>query len=191
MYIGSVEKRTDPVWLLNEHDLTRLTRRKIEYIPALCKIFDEVLVNAADNKQRDKRMKRIDVVIDEAGGTGAPTISVKNDGKGIPVQVHKQEGIYVPELVFGHLLTGSNFDDGVGRLTGGRHGYGAKLTNIFSSEFSVETFDSKAGMIFRQSWQGACSARHQTATEFVSLLPCATAYNLKKQGTCASVGSQS
>ena len=59
--------------------------------PGCSLIFDEVLVNAADNKQRDKRMKRIDVVIDEGNGACAPTISVKNDGKGIPVQVHKQD----------------------------------------------------------------------------------------------------
>jgi DNA topoisomerase-2 len=156
MYIGSPEKRTDVVWLMDEQDFSRLVRKKVEYIPALCKLFDEVLVNAADNKQRDKRMKEIDVIIEDGNGTAAnpPRISVRNDGRGVPVQIHKTEKIYVPELVFGHLLTGSNFDDGQGRLTGGRHGYGAKLTNIFSSEFSVETLDSKEGKLFRQTWTG-------------------------------------
>ena len=51
---------------------------------------------------------------------------------------------YVPELVLGHVLTGSNFDDDAGQLTGGRHGYGAKLTNILSGRFEVETVDSKS-----------------------------------------------
>jgi DNA topoisomerase II len=43
--------------------------------------------------------------------------------------------MYVPELIFGHLLTGSNYDDDEQKVTGGRNGYGAKLANIFSSSF--------------------------------------------------------
>ena len=39
------------------------------------------------------------------------TISITNNGAGVPVEVHKEEGIYVPELIFGHLLTSSNYDD--------------------------------------------------------------------------------
>ena len=70
-------------------------------------------------------------------------ISVLNDGKGIPVQIHKEHNIYVPELVFGHLLTSSNYNDSEKKVTGGRNGYGAKLTNIFSTKFIVETADSK------------------------------------------------
>ena len=56
--------------------------------------------------------------------------------------IHEKEKIYVPELIFGHLLTGSNFDDTMRKVTGGRNGLGAKLANIFSSEFIVETVDS-------------------------------------------------
>ena len=70
-----------------------------------------------------------------------------NDGKGIPIEKHRVEGVWVPELVFGQLLTGSNFDDAAARLTGGRHGYGAKLTNIFSTAFTVETVDVR-----RRKW---------------------------------------
>ncbi|CAG8482548.1 2580_t:CDS:10 [Diversispora eburnea] len=66
-------------------------------------------------------------------------ISVYNNGKGIPIEIHKEEGIYVPELIFGHLLTSSNYNDDEKKVTGGRNGYGAKLTNIFSTEFIVET----------------------------------------------------
>lgn len=56
------------------------------------------------------------------------------------------------ELLFGYLLTGSNFNDNVAKVTGGRNGYGAKLTNIFSTEFTVETCDSKRGLLFKQTW---------------------------------------
>ena len=61
-------------------------------------------------------------------------------------------GVYVPELVLGHLLTGSNFNDDEQRLTGGTYGYGAKLTNILSTEFHVETLDARANKLYRQVW---------------------------------------
>lgn len=67
------------------------------------------------------------------------TISVWNNGKGIPVVVHKEENMYVPTMIFGHLLTSSNYDDEEEKVTGGRNGYGAKLCNIFSHRFTVET----------------------------------------------------
>ena len=57
--------------------------------------------------------------------------------------MHKEEKVYVPELIFGHLLAGSNFDDTEERMGGGRNGLGAKLTNIFSTKFVVETADGK------------------------------------------------
>jgi DNA topoisomerase-2 len=60
---------------------------------------------------------------------------------GIPVQIHKEHNIYIPELIFGHLLTSSNFDDNERKVTGGRNGYGAKLANIFSKFFEVEVGD--------------------------------------------------
>lgn len=62
---------------------------------------------------------------------------------GIPVVKQKNENVYVPELIFGHLLTSSNYNDNVKKVTGGRNGYGAKLANIFSTKFKVETADGK------------------------------------------------
>ena len=77
-------------------------------------------------------------------------ISVWNNGKGIPIEVHAKEKMYVPELIFGTLLTSSNYDDDQKKVTGGRNGYGAKLCNIFSTEFTVETACSESGKIFKQ-----------------------------------------
>eukprot|EP01032_Pedospumella_encystans_P016292 gene16292-18589_t len=121
------------------------------YNPALLKIFDEILVNAADNKQRDSSMTSIVISVDRSA-ENVLTISVKNDGEGIPLKLHETENIYVPELIFGHLLTGSNFNDSQSRLTGGSHGYGAKLTNIFSNRFEVEAYDPSAGLQYSQQW---------------------------------------
>lgn len=65
-------------------------------------------------------------------------LQICNDGSGIPIEIHREHKVYVPELIFGHLLTSDNYDDSDARVTGGRNGFGAKLTNIFSSLFSVE-----------------------------------------------------
>lgn len=113
-------------------------------------MYDEIIVNAADNKQRDPNgMDRLDVTVNVKQGT----ICVMNNGKGIPVVVHKEHDCHVPTLIFGHLLTGSNFDDDEKKTTGGRNGYGAKLANIFSTKFVVECLDSHRGVKFTQVWR--------------------------------------
>lgn len=64
----------------------------------------------------------------------------------------QKENIYIPEMIFGHLLTGSNYDDDEAKTTGGRNGYGAKLCNVFSTEFTLETQDSENGKRYKQTW---------------------------------------
>jgi DNA topoisomerase II len=80
-------------------------------------------------------MDTLKVTIDVEEGT----ISVYNNGRGIPIALHETESMYIPQLIFGNLLTSSNYDDDEKKLTGGRNGYGAKLANIYSHEFTVET----------------------------------------------------
>lgn len=77
-------------------------------------------------------------------------ISVWNNGKGIPVVEHKEEKMYVPTMIFGHLLTSSNYNDEEEKVTGGRNGYGAKLCNIFTNKFTVETSSEEYGMQMKQ-----------------------------------------
>jgi DNA topoisomerase-2 len=124
----------------------RLVKREITFTPGLYKIFDEILVNAADNKQRDSNMDKMEITVNQDENM----ISVKNNGKGIPVVMHREHDCYVPTLIFGHLLTGSNFDDDEKKTTGGRNGYGAKLANIFSKQFIIECVDSENGLKFKQ-----------------------------------------
>ena len=59
--------------------------REVSFVPGLYKIFDEILVNAADNKQRDKNMNEIRIIIDREKGE----ISVWNNGRGIPIEIHE------------------------------------------------------------------------------------------------------
>ncbi|XP_011340698.1 DNA topoisomerase 2 isoform X1 [Ooceraea biroi] len=146
-YIGSVEPLTEMMWIFDkEKDM--MIQKDIKYVPGLYKIFDEILVNAADNKQRDPKMDMIKIDIDVANNT----ISVWNNGKGIPVVVHKEENMYVPTMIFGHLLTSSNYDDEEEKVTGGRNGYGAKLCNIFSHRFTVETATKEYKKSLKQTW---------------------------------------
>ncbi|KAF3827086.1 hypothetical protein GH733_002572 [Mirounga leonina] len=145
-YIGSVEPLTQLMWVYDED--VGMNCREVTFVPGLYKIFDEILVNAADNKQRDKNMTCIKVSIDPESNI----ISIWNNGKGIPVVEHKVEKVYVPALIFGQLLTSSNYDDDEKKVTGGRNGYGAKLCNIFSTKFTVETACKEYKHSFKQTW---------------------------------------
>ncbi|XP_047614171.1 DNA topoisomerase 2-alpha [Phacochoerus africanus] len=145
-YIGSVESVTQQMWVYDED--IGINCREVTFVPGLYKIFDEILVNAADNKQRDTKMSCIRVTIDPENNL----ISIWNNGKGIPVVEHKVEKMYVPALIFGQLLTSSNYDDEEKKVTGGRNGYGAKLCNIFSTKFTVETASREYKKMFKQTW---------------------------------------
>ena len=157
-YVGSIEPISIEralVVLPFTKSMIRFTRRNVQCVPALLKIVDEILVNAMDHwtttrtlPRTQHRMTRLDVVVHANTGR----VRVTNNGRGIPVkQLSKYDGVYAPELVFGHLLTSSNYDDATQRVTGGRNGYGAKCTNIYSTEFSIETCDGKR--VYAQTWR--------------------------------------
>ena len=135
------------MWVYNS-ELESMEMREISFVPGLYKIFDEIVVNAADNKQRDKNMDTVKVTVDREKGE----ISVWNNGRGIPIEMHQKEKIYIPEMIFGHLLTSSNYDDDEQKVTGGRNGYGAKLCNVFSTKFVLDTADSKTKKRYKQIW---------------------------------------
>uniref|UniRef100_A0A3Q2E0R1 DNA topoisomerase (ATP-hydrolyzing) n=1 Tax=Cyprinodon variegatus TaxID=28743 RepID=A0A3Q2E0R1_CYPVA len=159
-YVGSLEPVTQQMWVFDED--VGMNQREITYVPGLYKIFDEILVNAADNKQRDKNMTSIKVTIDPESNT----ITIWNNGKGIPVVEHKEEKMYVPALIFGHLLTSSNYDDDEKKVTGGRNGYGAKLCNIFSTKFTVETACKEYRHSFKQTWQNNMTKTSEPKIKF-------------------------
>lgn len=71
------------MWVYNS-ETDSMEYREVSYVPGLYKIFDEIVVNAADNKQRSKTMDEIRVTIDRQSGE----ISVWNNGAGIPIQMH-------------------------------------------------------------------------------------------------------
>ncbi|MES1907676.1 MAG: hypothetical protein MHM6MM_000750, partial [Cercozoa sp. M6MM] len=155
MYLGAVAVQESELPVLDESGVIR--RKQVSVVPAEFKIFDEILVNAADNAtrahfQQNGRKKQMTFIrVDFDTDTGE--ITILNDGPKLPVVKHEEEGMYVPTLVFGRLLTSSNYNDTEERYVGGRHGYGAKLTNLFSSSFTVECFDRSRKLLFQQTWK--------------------------------------
>ncbi|VAI27534.1 unnamed protein product [Triticum turgidum subsp. durum] len=123
-----------------------MVERRVTYVPALYKIFDEILVNAADNKRRDPSMDSLRVDIDVEGGC----ISVYNNGEGIPVEIDQEEGVYLPEVFFGHLISSRDYYGNERKTTGRRNGYGVKLTNIFSREYVIEIADGRRQKKYKQ-----------------------------------------
>ncbi len=147
-YVGPVEQGSEPYWILNGE---KFSKQNLKYSPALLKIFDEILVNAIDrNSLHPKHVTSIAVTIDKETGS----VTIENNGPlgGISVKMHETEGLWNPELVFGHLLTSTNYDDSQKRIVGGRNGYGAKLANIYSTEFSVVIKDHETKQTYTQSW---------------------------------------
>ena len=147
MYIGDTDKTITERWVITED--SKMVRKNINISPGLYKIFDEILTNALDHSQRDPTMKKIEVTVlgDE--------ITVLNDGTGIPIEIHRDLGKYVPEIIFGEFHTSSNYDDTEARTVGGLNGYGSKLTNAFSTKFTVEICDSKH--CYTQTWKNNMS----------------------------------
>merc|ERR1719245_2876222 len=88
-----------------------------------------------------------------------------NNGKSVPVVMHKDHNCYVPELIFGHLLTSDNYDDNEKKVTGGRNGYGAKLTNVFSTKFILETADKTVKKKFMQVYENNMSKKNTPKVE--------------------------
>lgn len=157
MYIGSIDMDTTDAWVLNTNT-KKMEKRRLEYVPGLFKIFDEILVNASDHEVRLKSkkptevghyVKTIRVNIDKTEGT----IEVSNDGDGIDVVMHPEEKIYVPELIFANLLSSTNYDDTEDRVVGGQNGLGGKCANIFSSWFEVETVDATRKLHYVQRYE--------------------------------------
>ena len=162
-YIGSTELTKIKTYIYCD-DTKKMVEKDITYIPGLLKIFDEVIVNAIDHSMRlkvetktdVKNVKNIKITIDKESGY----ISIYNDGNGIDIEKHKDyNNVWVPELIFGELLTSTNYDKTEEKTWGGKNGFGAKLTNIFSKEFIIETVDHYTKKIYTQKFSNNMKER--------------------------------
>ena len=141
MYLGDTSIREEENYIYKNG---KISRENIMWSPAFYKIFDEIIVNAYDQTIRDDSMSYIKVTLNKK------YIQVKNDGAGIDVVMHGKYKVYIPELIFGNLMTSTNFSPDEERITGGTHGIGAKLTNIFSKKFEIMVKDTKRKLEYRQ-----------------------------------------
>ena len=156
-YIGSVEEVDTDQWILNE-ETQKIVLKNIRYVPGLYKLFDEGIVNCRDhvvrmlqavaNKQPNAiPVSYIDIDIQEDG-----TIVMINDGNGIDVAMHPEYNIWIPELIFGHLRTSTNYDKSEKKIVGGKNGFGFKLVLIWSTCGSIETIDHVRGLKYVQTF---------------------------------------
>ena len=106
-------------------------------MPGLYKIFDEILVNTRDQTIRDSTCKTIKIKIDKENGL----IEVWNDGNGIDVAQHPEYKIWIPEMIFGHLRTSTNYNKEEKKIIGGKNGFGFKLVLIYAKWGEIETID--------------------------------------------------
>jgi len=157
-YIGSVEEVDADLWILDDKG-DRIIEKNMKYIPGLFKLFDEGIVNCRDhvvrmlqaiNNKQDNCLpvSNIEISIDEDG-----TITMMNDGNGIDVAEHPEHKIWIPEMIFGHLRTSTNYDKTEKKIVGGKNGFGFKLVLIWSTYGSVETVDHIRGLKYRQEFK--------------------------------------
>lgn len=131
-YLGSNQPNTSNKYVLENG---KMVLKKLTIIPSFLKIFDEIITNSVDeSKRKESKLNIIKVTIKNN------KITIWDNG-GIEVVIHKEHKKYVPEIIFGTLMSGSNYNDDDERIVAGTNGYGSKISNIFSKEFKVSTCD--------------------------------------------------
>ena len=173
-YIGSIQltectEYTTTVTAATTTDATATTDasavsiqlKTFSHIPAIYKLVDEGLVNMRDHVVRQAQaikdgkpdalpVTSIEVDVDIATGT----ITMTNDGNGIDIAQHPEHKLWIPEMIFGHLRTSTNYDeDKKEKIVGGKNGFGFKLVLIWSVWGSVETVDHVRGLKYVQEFK--------------------------------------
>jgi DNA topoisomerase-2 len=156
-YIGSIENTDHDDYIFNDD---KIIQKQFQYIPGLYKLFDEGIVNCRDHVIRQNQalkdgianalpVSNIEITIDSDG-----TIHMFNDGNGIDVAEHPEYKLWIPEMIFGHLRTSTNYDEKKKeKIVGGKNGFGFKLVLIWSTWGKVETVDHVRGLKYVQEFK--------------------------------------
>jgi len=169
MYIGSVDTADIEDWGFTT-DKNKFVHHSMKWIPALYKCFDEGIVNARDHFIRMKQkpdaipVKRIAVTVNQTTGE----FSIENDGNGIDVAKHPEHNVWIPEMIFGHLRTSTNYDKEEKKIVGGKNGYGFKLVLIFSKWGKIETVDHTRKLKYTQVFRDNLSIIEEPIIEKVT-----------------------
>ena len=161
-YIGSIEQISSNMYIYDEVN-KKIVEKNINFIPGLYKLFDEAIVNCRDHALRMEQLiastsqatnevnypvTHISITIADDG-----IITLTNDGNGIDVSIHSEYGIWIPELIFAHMRTSTNYDKTEKKIVGGKNGFGFKLVLIWSTWGKIETVDAKTGQKYVQEFK--------------------------------------
>ncbi len=167
-YIGDIATNLSQQYLLKENEISL----KNFYLSlGLMNIIEEILVNAFDrysrtNKQKASGIKGIKTTNEiKVSIKNKKTISIENNGDGIDIAKHPSEDIWIPQMIFGELLTSGNYNKQEEKITGGKNGYGAKLTNIYSTKFILETVDKKRKLKYTQVFENNMDVKGEPKIE--------------------------
>lgn len=159
-HLGSIRSTSGTVWVYDPVKDQVVFKDNFTYSPALIKQFDEIITNCVDHSKtpEGKRLNEITVTVMAMNGQ----IIVADNG-GIPVVKHGETKEWLPEMLFGSLYAGSNFNDDDeeynNKKSGGQNGEGASLVNVFSKWFRVSTNDGKKSYL--QTFENNMSKRSE------------------------------
>jgi len=161
-YIGSIENVNGPMYVYEEGHILNKT---IDYNPGLFKLFDEGIVNCRDHvvrmiqkKETDETTHLVNLIDIEISDN---TITLMNNGNGIDIEKHPTYDIWIPELIFGHLRTSTNYNKEEEKITGGKNGFGFKLVLIWSTYGMIETIDSTRKLKYTQEFETNLDVIHK------------------------------
>lgn len=153
-YIGSVENVEQSMYVYDNKDT--FSEINMNYNPGLFKLFDEGIVNcrdhyirmqSKDDSQMNEKVSQINITIENN------EITMYNNGNGIDVEIHPEHNVWIPEMIFAHLRTSTNYDKKQKKITGGKNGFGFKLVLIWSKYGSIETVDHNRGLKYIQTFE--------------------------------------
>jgi len=154
-YTGSMESTPIDTYVMKDG---KIIPKEIDIIPGLYKLFDEGIVNCRDHQVRMNlamqqckantfQVTLIDITINDG------VITMYNDGNGIDVAKHPETDLWIPEMIFGHLRTSTNYDKTEKKIVGGKNGFGFKLVLIWSEWGTIETVDHIRGLKYTQRFE--------------------------------------